>query len=375
MKYKYLAVVFPALLAAGVAHGAEVYNKNGNKVDIYGRLAGEFYSGDGAGDDSYARIGFKGETQINTMLTGYARWEFQAKASRHEGEPESYTRLGFVGLNIAQFGSLDYGRNNGVLKDVENLTDVFPVYGGDSYAMTDNYMTGRANNLLTYRNRDFFGQIEGLNITLQYQGKNEGTIKDNDIQSGTGNRGDASARRDNGDGAGIAATYELPFGIGLAAGYSSSDRTTAQASGTQGGARGEHAEAWTIAAKYDANNIYLAAMYAETRNMTPFNKNSLIAKKTQNIEAVAQYQFDFGLRPSLGYVLSRGLNLDSDNAAQKNASGDLVNYISIGTEFALNKNMVTYIEYKVNLLKDNEFSGYNNIDTDNQLGVGIQYNF
>ncbi|WP_255575598.1 porin, partial [Citrobacter sp. Colony219] len=28
------------------------------------------------------------------------------------------------------------------------------------------------------------------------------------------------------------------------------------------------AEAWTVGAKYDANNVYLAAMYAETRNMT-----------------------------------------------------------------------------------------------------------
>lgn len=76
-----------------------------------------------------------------------------------------------MGFNITQFGSLDYGRNNGVLKDVENFTDVFPVYGGDSYTMTDNYMTGRANNLATYRNRNFFNLIDGLNIALQYQGK------------------------------------------------------------------------------------------------------------------------------------------------------------------------------------------------------------
>jgi predicted porin len=33
--------------------------------------------------------------------------------------------------------------------------------------------------------------------------------------------------------------------------------------------RGDKADAWTVGAKYDANNVYLAAMYAETRNMTP----------------------------------------------------------------------------------------------------------
>jgi predicted porin len=34
-------------------------------------------------------------------------------------------------------------------------------------------------------------------------------------------------------------------------------------------AGGEKAEAWTVGAKYDANSVYLAMMYAETRNMTP----------------------------------------------------------------------------------------------------------
>jgi predicted porin len=38
-------------------------------------------------------------------------------------------------------------------------------------------------------------------------------------------------------------------------------------------------------------------MYGETRNMTWVNDNGF-ANKTQNVEAVVQYQFDFGLRPS-----------------------------------------------------------------------------
>jgi outer membrane pore protein E len=45
-------------------------------------------------------------------------------------------------------------------------------------------------------------------------------------------------------------------------------------------------------------------MYSETRKMTPISGG--FANKAQNFEAVAQYQFDFGLRPSLGYVLSKG---------------------------------------------------------------------
>ena len=48
---------------------------------------------------------------------------------------------------------------------------MLPEFGGDSYSYTDNYMTARSNGLATYRNRDFFGLVEGLNLALQYQGK------------------------------------------------------------------------------------------------------------------------------------------------------------------------------------------------------------
>ncbi len=56
--------------------------------------------------------------------------------------------------------------------------------------------------------------------------------------------------------------------------------------------------------------------------MTPITGG--FANKTQNFEAVAQYQFDFGLRPSLGYVLSKGKDIEGIG------DEDLVNYIDVG---------------------------------------------
>ncbi|EOB5511689.1 hypothetical protein ACIUU3_003389, partial [Shigella sonnei] len=38
MKLKIVAVVVTGLLAANVAHAAEVYNKDGNKLDLYGKV-------------------------------------------------------------------------------------------------------------------------------------------------------------------------------------------------------------------------------------------------------------------------------------------------------------------------------------------------
>lgn len=83
MKRKVLAMLVPALLVAGAANAAEIYNKNGNKVELYGKMVGERIltdrengeKGDNSQDTSYARVGVKGETQINPELTGYGQFE------------------------------------------------------------------------------------------------------------------------------------------------------------------------------------------------------------------------------------------------------------------------------------------------------------
>lgn len=127
------------------------------------------------GDETYVQIGFKGESQITNDLTGYGQWEYKTYANDTEGAGDkSFNRLAYAGLKYAEFGSFDYGRNYGVVYDVEAWTDMLPVFGGDSYTWTDNFMNGRANGLATYRNSGFFGLVDGLNFALQYQGNNEG---------------------------------------------------------------------------------------------------------------------------------------------------------------------------------------------------------
>lgn len=79
-------------------------------------------------DQTYAQIGFKGETQINTDLTGFGQWEYRTKADRAEGEQQNsnLVRLAFAGLKYAEVGSIDYGRNYGIVYDVESYTDMAP---------------------------------------------------------------------------------------------------------------------------------------------------------------------------------------------------------------------------------------------------------
>ncbi|NIG62470.1 MAG: porin OmpC [Serratia symbiotica] len=364
MKNNILKVVIPALFAAGAANAAEIYNKDGNKLNLYGTVAGlHFLSKDKHEnkDKSYARMGFKGETKITDQLTGYGQWEYELTTNRSEslGSRGSKTRLGFAGLKFSDYGSFDYGRNYGVLYNVESWTNSLPEFSGDTYSSADNFMTSRTSSVATYRNNNLFGLVEGLNFALQYQGKN--TAKERNIEE------------QNSEGWGISSTYDISEGISIGAAYASSNRTETQKSNDK--ELGKKAEAWTVGTKYDANNVYLAAMYAETRNMTPFGKDSYengIANKTHNFEVTAQYRFDFGLRPAVSYLQSKGKNIHYSGTAHNQ---DLVKYISVGSTYEFNKNMSTYVDYKINLMNDNEFTKAIGTTTDNIVALGLVYQF
>jgi outer membrane pore protein F len=385
MKRNILAVVIPALLVAGAANAAEIYNKNANKLDFYGKAVGEHIwttNGDSSNEDTtYARIGFKGETQINDQITGYGQWEYNMDASSAEGSQGTKTRLAFAGLNFGDAGSLDYGRNYGAIYDAGAYTDMLVEWGGDSWVATDNFMNGRSSGLLTYRNSNFFGLVDGLSFALQYLGKNDrsnavaATYTDDGQLINIGRGGNGA--KGNGDGFSSSVQYEFGEGFAVAAGYETADRTNEQvAAGTStawASAEGDRAEAWSTAAKYDANNLYAAVQYAETQNMTREADNNF-ANKTQNIEAVVQYQFDFGLRPSIGYVQSKGKDL-KNRGTFTGGDADLVKYIEVGSWYYFNKNMNVYAAYKFNLLDDNAYSASTGLATDDQAAVGIVYQF
>ncbi|SLM63643.1 MULTISPECIES: porin [Dickeya] len=355
MKRNILAVVIPALLAAGAANAAEVYNKDGNKLDLTGKIEAAHYFGDesksvmGDGDQTFARLGFKGETKINSDLTGYGRFEYQFDASSAEdtNSTAGKTRYAYAGLKFGDFGSLDYGRNRAVGYDGLSYTDVLPEQGGDS-VYTDN-ITGRNAGVATYRNKNFFGLVDGWDFALGYQAKHDDS---------------SEYRRKTGDGWAVSSSYTAPFGVGVIGSYTAADRTDKQTADN----RGKKAEAWATGLKYDANNIYVATTYGEYHNLSYKNAAATSAyDKTKVFEAVAQYNLDFGLTPSLGYVSAKA---DDDSAK---TSGYLKKYVSIGATYAFNKNFSTLVEYDINLIKDD--SNQLGVKTGNTVAVGAIYQF
>ncbi|MEI7220809.1 porin [Pectobacterium carotovorum] len=353
MKRNILAVVIPALLVAGAANAAEIYNKDANKLDLTGRVhAGYTFNTQSTEneDNTHARLGFKGQTQITSDLTGYGTFEYQFDGNNVEEQGTSAgqgkTRKAFAGLKFADFGSFDYGRNTGVAYNGLAYTDVLPETGGDS-SVTDT-LTGRVSSAATYNTSNFFGLVDNLGFGLQYVAKNE-----------SGTRID----RSHGDAWATSLSYDTDFGVGVVASYGSQERTAAQRASTAGG---ERADVWATGLKYDANNIYVAATYGEGRNFFR-TTGSVLADESKIFEVVAQYNFDFGLTPTLAYVSRK----DKINTTV-NANDYGVKYASVGGTYAFNKNFSTYAEYNISLLDKNNAYGLENSDV---VNVGVIYQF
>ncbi|AWH88000.1 porin [Limnobaculum parvum] len=358
---KLLVGLLPIIMVAGTANAAELYNKDGNKLDFSGQIQGNHYFSNDKeqdGDNSYARFGIRGETQVTEQIMGYGYYQTQLNASSSEnsGANNSTTRYAFAGIKFGDLGSFDYGRNDGILYDVGGWTDVLPEFGGDSYEQTDGFMTQRAANLATYRNKNLFGAVQGLDFAVQYQGRNDSNDR---------NRTDS-----NGDGWGMSSTYDLGMGLSVGAAYASSDRTDTQSKD----GLGDRADGANAGIKYDANDLYLAAIYGQTYNMTEYG-DEFIANKTQNVELVAQYQFNSGLQPSLAWVYSKGKDLGHSVGSKTYDNEDLVNYIDVGAYYHFNNNFTTKIDYKINMLDSNEFTKSADISTDDIVSVAFVYQF
>lgn len=363
--FKKLALLLSSLMIVP-ASAVEIYNKNGNRLGIYGKIQASHLISDYAnenGDNTYVRFGLRGETQISPQLTGYGNFQMQFQANKYEGEDKhSWTRLAFAGLNYSSLGSLDYGRNWGVMYDLGAWTDVLPEFGAATIFHTDTYMAQRATNLTTWRNRDFFGLVDGLNVALQYQGKNSGTEGENTTNNSR------ILQKQNGDGYGMSMTYDFDFGLSLGGVYTHANRTGEQRHYGNHVATGPYAEAFVVSAKYRLEGLYLAALYGETSNMTVFGSGINIANKVQATELVAKYRFSNGFEPSIGYLQSKGKDLSGYHGDH-----DLLQFINLGAMYYFNDTLAAYANYKINLLDRDNFTTATRLNTDDTIVFGFVY--
>lgn len=383
MKRNLLAIAIPALLvAAGANASIEVWNKDGNKVDFYGRVKAANNITDRGqkdeGDDTSARLGMSGQTQITDSLVGYGRWEYEANAGKNSSNEVRYA---FAGLNFGDLGSFDYGRNDGVLKAITAYTDVLPQFGGEAANNAWNVLSSRTKAVATYRNNNFFGLTDDISFALQYADNGDNSTTVDGIK---GNSREAY---------GANVQWRI-FDTGLTAG-------AGYAQSTQSDTRHN---TWAAGLKYENYDLYLAANYFQSK----VKRGNTVKWKTpqydvyrdrdvkiRGFELVAQYGIDLEvgrLTPSLAYVQHK-YKVDSLHFSDANyryyAAGEnspIAKYVSLGATYDLNKNFSTIVEYKFNLLDHKDIGASWNTETPrgkhgnkpgtkDVLGVGLIYQF
>jgi predicted porin len=355
MKRNLLAIAIPALLVAGAANASiEVWNKDGNKLNINGRVKAVNHITDRdneldkEGDNTEARLGFTGETQITDSVTGYGRAEWNTKANGGSVE----TRYAFAGLNFGDIGSIDYGKNDGIVKAITSYTDVLPEFGGDASNKDFYLLSERTTGVVTYRNSNLFGLVDGFNFALQYADEANGKTSEGAY--------------------GLNFDYKiLDTGLSLTGAYAR--------------AEGGNNRTWGTGLKYETKDLYVAAIYVDgktkdntgTGTVEYTDVNGNVANKTETysydekfrgFEVVAQYGIDFEvgrLTPSIAYVQHKS-KVDGYIA-------DLVKYVEVGASYDFSKNITAIVDYKINLLdEDDAGSKANSKDT---VGLGLIYQF
>ena len=105
--------------------------------------------------------------------------------------------------------------------------------------------------------------------------------------------------------------------------------------------------------------------------MTVFGELTHIANKAQNFEVVAQYQFDFGLRPSVAYLHSKGKDLGAMRGDQRPALNMLMSVQPTTSTKICPPMLIT----KSTCLIRDDFTKASGVATDDIVAVGMVYQF
>ncbi|WP_421213088.1 porin [Aeromonas sp. 600479] len=357
MKKSALTMAITSLVLASGAQAATVINQNGTKLDIGGRVNGEYYASgnkDLRGDSSYFRLHVNGETAINNELNAFGFAEYNLPTS---GSDNDELRYAYAGMKHDTFGTLVYGRQDGLFdKAVKNTTDIMPEFGGDGLGkVNDLFGTGRSNGLLQY-----IYTYDGLSLGAQFTG--EGKAQNNDRFTNSGNH-----LMGTGNGFATSATYNFDNGLGLGVAYNQAKKTNDQRNYSSFG--GDHdAKLVGGAISYTNSGFYMAVNYSHGEYQSIVNNG--FAAESNGYEAVAKYRAgDF--EPIAAYI--REDVKDTSN----NISGRLNEYIDLSVRYYFTENFTTFVDYKMNLLDDGSMSGYSKYGqpTDDIVAISMEYNF
>lgn len=309
------------------------------------------------GDDSYARVGVKASTSVNSDITAFGLVE--AQYSNGKDEQNVFARYGYAGLQYGDDIKLSYGRQDGVVKIVRDVTDILPQSGGDALVVGDGaWFNGITDNLVSLSVDNLL--VPDLTLTAQYLAKDE-TSEDRYKQ--------------HGEGLGLALQYQLGF-ASLNAAYTVGSQAEDL---SHEFSRKPHAETFAFSTGFDLAPVFVGLLYAESRDVAFVSGGEYVgqqnlAGKLQSFEAVATYTTDWGLKPAIGYNVAYASDLYGSTTREK---ATIVDEFSFGASYALTDNVEVSGAFVYNRLKDNDKAVNKafGLNTDDYVKVGVSYTF
>ncbi|MGN5172191.1 porin [Aeromonas sp. 102P] len=381
MKKTILAIAIPALFASA-ANAATVYDKDGTKFDVTGRVHAA-YQGKAntdelavnANDDlyykrldttekgevyTYARFGMQGKVALNNTWSAVAMGEWEVQGEESDGDDQFKSRHILTGFDGSQYGKFLFGQTDTASKwGVQDRADIFEELGN-----VGNLNDGRQEGQVIYR-----GEWDGIFANASYITKNS-SYKSGErfgIESGANT---ALDQNDKGlkSGYALGAGYNMPngFGFGVSTESKEFERgtrvkdfdgvNTATASTFMKNL--ESKDDWAIGASYAYDAFYVGALYNQSKLKGYDNGEEVKAK---GYEIAGSYTIDaWKLLAGYNFLESKA----SDNFGSSN-DVEMFNRVILGVEYAFTSNIKSYANYAIESA-DNK---------DDQWEFGMQYNF
>ena len=319
---KKLLIVTALSLAAFGANAANVYKTADTSVDVYGYAKGAHVLNQKAGkngtDKSEAQIGIKARQQLNSnfALLGQYEGEYDVNdtSARHW-----HNRKAFGGVDAGQFGTVTVGRQQGLVYNVAGMTDMMPEVVSGWSAAPDTGLLGRADSVIQYQNT-----LGGVTFTGQYK-----LATTQSVETGKSvNEGAAY-------GSSVVVNNVADSGVFVGGAFAHQELVATNGS----------SDVYSVGAGWTNGKYYTAATSTVGKHVTG-------VKSFFDNEVVAQYTFDNGVTPSVGYVDS-------------NAFGSRAKFAETGISYSFNKNVSADIDLGWDV------TGQDN----NQVKTSVKYRF
>ena len=341
MKKTLIALAVPALLVASAANAATVYEKDGQKFDVYGRTQLNIYNDAAAGSndntlEGYGRIGLRGTTAINAKVSGFARgeWQIDSENSDYTDDKESLkTRHFYAGFDGAEVGKVTFGQTDTAYYDAIGVTDIFNEWGSSA-----NAYKGRQEGQVIYNNT-----FAGFRVGTSYQFSDDNAS----LEIGSDSQGKTIKvpNLDYGYAANVGYTFAAN-NVGVNAGYAKDEYAQAGQTASK--------TDWALSTSYGVfgeQGLYLAALYNESKIE---GSNSYDAT-LKGYEIAATYFFanNWGLLSGYNFAEDKDSGVDSSD-----------NYL-LCAQYTFTSNLLGYTEYVIDQRDD----------ADDLATVALQYNF